>query len=274
MKKLTILLILGVFSLTLFAKDIPFCGKDSTKGDSCYLSMKDIYPTQANIGEYQVKIRNLPKYQEIGDKAFDKTHSAADVQKAIEKEQAKKVFPVIKAPDGNFYLVDRHHNTRGLYEYYLVNKSELHIDPLGVRVLMTVEKDYSDSATMQDFWDKMERKNYFWPYEFDQKLGEYVDYTYTSLPKNIVDLGNDPYRSAMGLAQKEAFEDPSSDDIFFFQFKWGKCVEQLGFIDPLKFDGSEELVRRSIDFLSNNTQEMKANCIGRGYENMPVPTKI
>ena len=49
MKKLIILLSLIVLSFTLFAKDTPFCGSSTAKGDNCYLLLKDIYPTQANI---------------------------------------------------------------------------------------------------------------------------------------------------------------------------------------------------------------------------------
>ena len=271
MKKFIFLLALVVFSSALFAKDIPFCSSKSQKNDECYLLIKDIRPTQANVGEYQVQYRNLPKYEKVGDEAYSKTHSAKDVEIAIEKEQAKKEFPVIKAPDGNFYLVDRHHNTRAIYEYYLNNEDVLHVDPLSVRILVTVKKDYSDSATMDDFWDKMERKNYFWPYEFDQLSSKYIKYDYKILPKNIKDLGNDPYRSAMGLAQKEAFEEPTGEEVYFFQFKWGMCVAQLGFIDPLKFDGSEKVIKKSINFLTLNADEMAKECVGDGYEDMPTP---
>jgi hypothetical protein len=161
MKKYITLLMLVVFAFASFAKNAPLCDKSSKKGDSCYLLFKDIRPTQANVGKYQIKVRNLPKYQEVGKKAFEKTHSVVDVEKAIEEEQAKKDFPVIKAPDGKFYLVDRHHNTTAIYDFYRINEDWLHINPLNVRILVTLEKDYSDSLTMADFWDKMERKNYF-----------------------------------------------------------------------------------------------------------------
>ena len=274
MKKYITLLMLVVFAFASFAKNAPLCDKSSKKGDSCYLLFKDIRPTQANVGKYKIKVRNLPKYQEVGKKAFEKTHSVVDVEKAIEEEQAKKDFPVIKAPDGKFYLVDRHHNTTAIYDFYRINEDWLHINPLNVRILVTLEKDYSDSLTMADFWDKMERKNYFWPYEFDKLSSKYIKYDYRSLPESIKDLGNDPYRSAMGLAQKEAFEDPTGKEIYFYQFKWGMCSEQLGFIDPLRFDGSEETIRKSINFLTIHADEMARVCIGDCYEDMPKPQVI
>ena len=49
-----------------------------------------INPTQANVGEYQVQLRNLPKYQEVGDEAYQKIHDPHKVEQAIEKEQAKE----------------------------------------------------------------------------------------------------------------------------------------------------------------------------------------
>ena len=82
----------------------------------------------------------MPKYQEVADKAFNKTDSTVEVEKAIFKQQVKKIFAVIKAPDSNLYLVDRHHNILGIYELYLKNENWLYIDPLSVKILMTVEK--------------------------------------------------------------------------------------------------------------------------------------
>jgi len=52
------------------------------------------------------------------------------------------------------------------------------------------------------------------------------------------------------------------------------CSEQLGFIDPLRFDGSEETIRKSINFLTIHADEMARVCIGDCYEDMPKPQVI
>ena len=121
------------------------------------------------------------------------------------------------------------------------------------------------------FGRRWKRKNYFWPYAFDTKQEIYKPYVPSKLPNNIAELGNDPYRSAMGLAQKDNFKDPSKGELYFFQFKWGMCAEQLGFIDPLRSDYTAETVTKSVNWLIAHAKDMKEQCVGKGYENMPIP---
>lgn len=275
MKKILFTLALATLFFTVYAKDYPDC-KDSKKGDKCYILLKDIYPTQANVGEYQVQEKNLPYYQKDSDAAWDSKHSVGAVVKAVSKQQEKKKFPVIKSPNGNFYLVDRHHNTRAIYELYKKYNEDkkkfkdFYKDPLEVKILVKLEKDYSDLSSMDNFWKKMIKKNYFWPYTFNG-VG-YVAYDYSQLPDSIAKLHNDPYRSAIGLARKQGdFKKPKGDNVYFYQFKWGKCAEQLGFIEPLKFDGTERVVTKSINFLKDNADQMIKECTDKSYENMPKP---
>ncbi|AIT09878.1 hypothetical protein LO80_07775 [Candidatus Francisella endociliophora] len=80
----------------------------------------------------------------------------------------------------------------------------------------------------------------------------------------------------VGLAQKEAFESPDKDQVYFFQFKWGMCIESLGFTDPKYLVGVDpkQILKNTIGFLSTKSNLMKTSCVGDGYENMPIPKKI
>lgn len=271
MKKFFIISFLLSLSCISFATNFELCNSNNKVGDTCYLMMSDAHPSQSNIGEYQVQKKNLPEYQEIAKEAYS---SGKSIVKALEKDQLDSLLPVVRDQNDEYYIVDHHHHLRGLYEFYKTNSYGLESDPSKIKVYVMIQDDYSNEKDEASFWKKMQDNNYFWPYTFSPN--GYLEYSYKDLPETIAGMGDDPYRSAMGLAQKQGdFKKPKGNEVFFYQFKWGKCVEQLGFMDPVDMMtiNPEKVITDSIEFLSNNAEQMKQRCIGDGYENMPIPTK-
>lgn len=113
----------------------------------------------------------------------------------------KKVAPAYLGPDGRYYIFDRHHTSRAVYEAK-VGFSMFYIDVL---------KDCSH-LTMEEFFTLLKQENKLYLYDNG------VLKTPLDLPLTIYDLSNDPYRSLAWMVREEGgFK---KVDVPFLEFMW------------------------------------------------------
>jgi hypothetical protein len=126
------------------------------------------------------------------------------------KKQAKllgkHMIPVVHGPDDRFYVIDHHHLARALHDE-------------GVRdVLVSVIAD----LTMVDrdaFWVVLDDRKWVYPYDVHGQRRRYSD-----IPKSVVDLKDDPFRSLAGeLRRVGGF---AKDTTPFSEFLWADYLRR------------------------------------------------
>ncbi len=239
MKKIFIYCLLSLIISCLFFPHIAWAKTKSCPnnvaqlevGNECEIEIIKLHPTQSEIGMYQVKYNQaLLAVIEAGD-----SKKYNDIKEYLKK----KVVPVVIGPNNILYMVDRHHTVRGIWEY--VNH-----DPQQ-KVDIKIIKNWSQEP---EFWVKMIANNYTY-------LGSENNHiTPAQLPAKIGDLVNNNYRSTVGLAVKWTFlEQPKGEAKYFYQFKWGDCLQKLGFSLPATIQQDE--VYATAAFLHNEDNQAK-----------------
>jgi hypothetical protein len=230
---ITICLIFKLSALPVEAK-IKSCPLNPSKIDLeeiCKIEIGKLHPTQAKVGMYQVKY-NQALLEVISQQESDKFDS-------IENYLQKKQVPVVIGPGNIYYMVDRHHTMRSIWDYYQGNPQ--------IKVYIKVIKNWSKK---KNFWQEMKENNYTYLGASGTEINP------NQLPTNIGDLTNDNYRAAVGLAVKWAFFDsPKGEAKYFYQFKWGNCLKDLGFKLPEKLD--RDKIYATAAFLYNNDNQAK-----------------
>ncbi len=124
-------------------------------------------PTQMTVGMREVKEKRK-RWRE---------------QKSKKKQAellGKHMIPVVHGPDKRYYVIDHHHLARALHDE-------------GVKdILVTVVAD----LTMVDrdaFWVVLDDRKWVYPYNAKGERQHYRD-----IPKTVVDLKDDPFRSLAG----------------------------------------------------------------------------
>jgi len=131
------------------------------------------------------------------------------------REQKKKkqaellgthMIPVVHGPDKRYYVIDHHHLARALHDE-------------GVNdVLVTVVAD----LTMVDrdaFWVVLDDHRWVYPYDAKGERQHYRD-----IPKTVVDLKDDPFRSLAGeLRRVGGF---AKDTTPFSEFLWADFLRR------------------------------------------------
>jgi hypothetical protein len=112
----------------------------------------------------------------------------------------RHMIPVVLGPDDGHYVIDHHHLARALH------------DEGEKDVLITVVADLS-MVSHDQFWNAMDGHRFVHPY--DQKGRRQ---NYSKLPKTVVQLKDDPYRSLAGeLRRAGGF---AKDTTPFSEFLW------------------------------------------------------
>jgi hypothetical protein len=148
-------------------------------------------PTQFCLGmkEVEFKVKRLKRL------------SAKHLAEYLEEQR----IPVVKGPDGNFYMIDHHHFARACWESNILD--------VPVKVVAKYDKN---TCTMDAFWWSMKKIRYTFTYD-QFNNGPHNPY---SLPVNIRGMADDPYRSlAWAVRHAKGFE---KNDEPFFEFKWAK----------------------------------------------------
>lgn len=154
--------------------------------DPVLARLADLHPTQITVG-----------FREVAQKRL---RLRARLRKAGEGRAPKLVAPVVLAPDGALYLIDRHHLACAM-------KAE------GVeRVQIRLVADFSAVAE-QDLWPALEVKGWCRPYDADGRRRPFDD-----IPATLDALLDDPFRSlASALRRSGGFTKRAAP---FSEFAW------------------------------------------------------
>ena len=150
-------------------------------------------PTQMTVGMREVKEKRK-RWRE---------HKSTKKQAEL---LGRHLIPVVHGPDKRYYVVDHHHLARALHDEGVKN------------VLVTIIAD----LTMVDsdaFWAVLD--DHKWVYPYDAK-GERRHYR--EIPKTVVDLKDDPFRSLAGeLRRVGGF---AKDTTPFSEFLWADFLRR------------------------------------------------
>ena len=146
----------------------------------------DLHPTQITVG-----------FREVAQKRL---RLRARIRKAGEGRAPKLVAPVVLAPDGALYLIDRHHLACAMKEE-------------GVkRVQIRQVADFSTIAA-KDLWSALEARGWCHPYDADGRRRPFSD-----IPPTLDGLRDDPFRSlASALRRAGGFSKRAAP---FSEFAW------------------------------------------------------
>lgn len=170
------------------------CKPSSPVGTVCEAAIAELRPTQFGVGLLQVM--------------HEKKKLAKESSSKLQKTVLRKRIAVVVGPDGQFWLVDRHHLSRALWE---LNERKAVVSIVG-----RVEKT-------DRFWPTMVDSHWTWLYDERGKPR-----TPDELPRHIKDLPDYEYRSLAGFAEDEHLF-TKSGPMFFIEFAWAQYFgEQLG----------------------------------------------
>ncbi|HGY5248058.1 TPA: ParB-like protein [Aeromonas salmonicida subsp. pectinolytica] len=182
------------------------CERETQVGSWCEVNIDQLHPTQGGVGQIQV----------------DNTQAelAGKSEKQLDKVMKKKEIPIVIAPDGGYWLVDRHHLTKALWQ--------LGVKQARVKVIARLQDKSS-------FWSQMQGNHWAW-----LKDEKGAPLTPEQLPAHIGDLPDYPYRTVAGMLQDAGYFE-KRDQVYFVEFAWASWLgQQLGW---LPVDGASLMER-------------------------------
>src|SRR5580698_5852111 len=149
-------------------------------------------PTQMTVGMREVK---------------EKRKRWREQKKKKQAESlGKHMIPVVLGPDQHYYVVDHHHLARALHDEGVED------------ILVTIIGDLS-MVERDAFWGVMDNKRWVYPYDAKGERRHFKD-----LPKSVVDLKDDPFRSLAGeLRRAGGF---AKDTTPFSEFLWADFLRR------------------------------------------------
>lgn len=162
-----------------------------------------MYPQERNAKLAQVRLARLRPtqftvgYAEVTVKAQD---WARLPRKQRKLEIGSHVFPAVLGPGHEHFIIDHHHLGIALLEE-------------GVKEVSVAVLDDLSWLEMPVFWRTMEFRA--WSHPFDRR-GRRCGYN--EMPKRLVDLKDDPYRSLAGLVRRAGGY--AKDQAPFVEFIW------------------------------------------------------
>ena len=150
------------------------------------VSIVDLTPTQFTVGMRKVDFKRT-RWREkhsFNAKSYLTSHS----------------IPVILGPCAGQYIIDRHHLVRALYAEGVTE------------LLASVVEDLS-ALSVDEFWYSLESRDRVHPFDDEGKRRAYEE-----MPKSILDLTDDPFRSLAGALKRAGGYNKSSAP--FSEFRW------------------------------------------------------
>ncbi|MCF5892002.1 chromosome partitioning protein ParB [Aeromonas veronii] len=165
------------------------CQSNTAVGNWCEIGIDALHPTQGGVGQIQV----------------DETQAtlAGMSAKQLDKFMKKKEIPVVIAPDGSYWLVDRHHLTKALWQQGVKDAR--------VKVIGRLQ----DKA---NFWSQMQNNHWAW---LKDEKGQPL--TPEQLPSSIDKLPDYPYRTLAGLLQNAGYF-RKDKQVYFVEFAWASWL--------------------------------------------------
>ncbi|MGL5292337.1 MAG: ParB-like protein [Aeromonas sp.] len=181
------LLLAGMLSQSAWA--LAPCQSATAVGNWCEISIAALHPTQGGVGQIQV----------------DETQAslAGMSPKQLDKLMKKKEIPVVIAPDGGYWLVDRHHLTKALWQQGITTAR--------VKVIGRLQ----DKA---NFWSQMQNNHWAW---LKDEQGQPL--TPEQLPTRIDLLPDYPYRTLAGQLQDAGYVNKDKQ-VYFVEFAWASWL--------------------------------------------------
>jgi hypothetical protein len=180
---------------------VPF-RPDLPVGTKCLIDPALLHPTQSAVGmrEVQMRIAKMKRWP----------------AKRRERFMQEKTAPILIGPGNEVYLLDHHHLARMLLESKIMP-------------LMCAEiKGNCAALSEHDFWAMMKERK--WVYLFDE-AGRPLNGP-SQLPRRIMDLRDDPYRSLSWLVREQnGYQDV---DAPFLEFLWANFFRPRITIGPGK----------------------------------------
>jgi hypothetical protein len=134
-----------------------------------FVKLERLRPTQLSVGYIEVQLK-CDEWQKLNKK-----------QRKL--ELAGHVFPAVRGPGQDYYIVDHHHLGIALIEE----------DVKSVWVVALDDLSWLDRDT---FWRTLEYRSWTHPYDHKGRRRDYRD-----IPRKLTQLQNDPYRSLAGLVR-------------------------------------------------------------------------
>ena len=163
-------------------------------------------PTQFAVGMLEIdeKIKEITTYSKKDLKAYIKDN----------------IVPVVKGPDNELYVVDKHHFLSVCY----------HLDIKKVKI--DIIKDFhKEQLSHSAFWKWMSKSRNSYPYcQFGEGPRESI-----YLPHDIRGLADDPYRSIAWFVRKAGAFDNSEKN--FAEFKWANFFRSKKLLSKLGRNG-------------------------------------
>lgn len=152
----------------------------------------ELHPTQITVGMEEVRA----KRKEWRDKGDDRAGTFL----------GRHMIPVVLGPKGRSYVTDHHHLARALHDEGVPH------------VLTTLVSDLS-RLDQDAFWVVLDNRGWMHPFDdTGRRRG------YEAIPKSVVDLIDDPYRSLAGaLRRRGGF---AKDTTPFSEFLWADFLRR------------------------------------------------
>ena len=207
-----------------------------TSQSYCRIAIKDIKAGQSQVGMYSVL-----------SKIFQKDLYYISSKK-LEKQLTTKTFPVVISPEKKLHLTDGHHRVSG---FYLVTSQQQ-------EVVVKILADYSN-ATKADFLDELIKNNYVY---LDYMSTENPDKSkavqeFAALPTNLMSLKEGTIRGIIGLWGNCNAENPEPVRPYFYQFKWGSCLQRNGLMN---------LSSSNVSIVNKNYRLIQETSTGCGFD--------
>ncbi len=178
-------------------------------------SILDLKPTQFAVGMLEVD-EKIAALKSLTEKQFKKS-----IQETV--------VPVVRSPNGQLYVVDRHHFLSVCYH--------LDIDEVSVEIV----KDFKGSKlTYRQFWTWMQKqRNCFLYCQFGS--GPHQEFY---LPRDVRGLADDPYRSLAWFVRKAGgFE---NSDKNFAEFLWANFFRGKKLLNHQGIAGFENALVKAV----------------------------
>ncbi|HEX4409331.1 MAG TPA: ParB-like protein [Xanthobacteraceae bacterium] len=157
------------------------------------VAIRDLRPTQITVGMREV-LEKRKRWKEMG-------HNKGS------KFLGSHMIPVILGPKGRHYVIDHHHLARALH------------DEGQKEVAVSLIANLSKITDIDAFWVVMDNRSWLHPFDAKGARRHYND-----LPKSIVDLVDDPFRSLAGeLRRAGGF---AKDTTPFSEFLWADYLRR------------------------------------------------
>lgn len=198
-----------------------------------------IHPTQATVGyaEVAVKMAELSKYDKDG---------------TLVKYINSKPIPCVLGPDGIAYITDHHHMGMALSvlgnEWIKENAKKNQDENPFIHCTFNILYNFSKSGlSKKDFFRVLNSLNFLHPYDENGIETEII-------PKRLVDLKNDPYRSLAGFVRKSGGF--NKVDTHYVEFVWADFFRKCITIDEINKNIKKAVIKGINIALSDAAQEL------------------